>query len=323
MIIFFFGDDSYRLKQKVRALKEKFVSASLGNTNLAVLDGKTISYNEIVRQVLAMPFLSKTRLVILENVLSESNQETQEKLSEMLKKAPRSTVLLLTETKPDKRLSLFKKLLLVDKVQEFALLAEDQLRRWIIREVENRKSKIEPAATTKLIEYVGNDLWRMTNEIDKLTTYNRQPTTENIDLLVHSQIQANIFTLIEATAKGEVKRAFHEFCQLLNQGQNEIYLLTMLVFQYRNLLIVKDALSRHPHLSRFDLSKKTGLKPFVLGKTLPLANHFSFEGLKVCYRRLLHFDTLLKTGKIEASVALTLLIFNLAQARGHDRMAAF
>jgi len=313
MVIFFYGEDSYRLKQKVRHLKEKFISASLGDTNLAVLEGKTVAYNEIVRQILAMPFLARTRLVIIENLLSEGKKEIQEKIIDIIKKVPPSTVLLFTETRPDKRLALFKRLLKADKVQEFVLLDDGQLKRWVKKEVEARGGSIESDVINKLTEFVGNDLWRMSNEIDKLTSYNLQLTTENIELLVKSQIQANIFDLIESVAAKNPQRAVKELYKLFDDGQAGIYILTMITYQYRNMLIIKDLMGRIKNANRWVLAQKAGLHPFVVGKCLAACQKYSLKSLQSIYGQIANFDLAIKTGKIEPRVALELLVFELTK----------
>lgn len=314
MILFFYGEDTYRLRQKLNALKEKFVTSSLGDTNMAVLSGKTITYEEIVRQILAMPFLAKKRLVIIENFIHDGKKEVQEKFIEFLKKIPESTVLVLVEEgNADKRTSLYKKLNLPGKAQEFKLLDEEPLKRWIKKEVDMRGGQIDSASTNLLVEYVGNDLWRMSNELDKLVAYNKRLIVENIKLLVQPRVQSNIFTLIEAAAAKEPKRAIHELYKLFNDGAAEIYILTMIVFQYRNLLIVKDFEERSPQSSRWELAKKTGLHPFVLGKTMQVSHKYTFGYLKKIYARLLHFESAIKVGRIEPMLALELLVFELTR----------
>lgn len=321
MIIFLYGEDNYRLNQKVRAIKERFVSASLGDTNLVVLDGQSVTFDEFIRQILAMPFLAKTRLVIIENLLKNKKKDILEKIPDSLKKVPSSTVLVfIEEGNPDKRTSLYKKLA-KEKFEEFKLLDPDQLRRWVIGEVENRKpaspsqggSKIEPEALSKLIEYVGPDLWRMKNEIDKLTAYHSPITVDDIELLVNPQIQSNIFNLIEAIANKNLKRAVKELYKLLNSGQNELYIFTMIVYEYRNLLIIKDLIERAKNENQWSLAKKAGLHPFVVQKSLATLKNYQIEDLKKAYRKILDFDIKIKTGKMEQRVALELLIFGLCK----------
>jgi len=319
MIIFFYGEDDFRLKQAVKKLKEKFISASLGDTNLAILEGKTIVYNELVRQILAMPFLSRTRLVIIENLISQgkksanrgsaSSGDIHEKVIEFLPKVPKTTILVFTEGKPDKRTALFKKLVKADKVQEFVPLEEPKLRVWIKKEVEARSGIIEPEAISKLIEYIGNDLWRMSNEIAKLLSYNRKITTENIETLVQSQVESDIFKMIDAVGAKNLKVALKECQNLLENGEAELYILSMIVYQYRNLLIIKDLQDRSKgNVNSWALAKKAGMHPYVVQKTIVQAKNFSFEDLKKSYRTLLDFDLRMKTGKIEGKAALSLLL---------------
>lgn len=313
------------MRQKLKALKEKFISASLGDTNLAILAGAEISYDEFVRQILAMPFLSKSRLVIVENLIKNGKKEVLEKIPDSLAKVPNSTVLVFVEEEaPDRRTALFKRLNKPGQAQEFKLLEPEALRRWINREVENRKSKIESNAVAKLIEYVGSDLWRMSNELDKLTTYsstslgtgNKQLTTENIKLLVNPQVESNIFKMVEAVAKKDLEIATQELYKLLKSGEHELYILTMIVWQYRNLLIIKDLSERIKTTNSWSLARKAGLSPFVVQKSLSILPRYSLEDLRKIYRTLSDFDIKIKTGKIESRVALELMIFELAKEAG-------
>jgi len=310
MILFFYGEDTYRLKQKVKQLKEKYISASLGDTNLALIDGKTATYDEISRQVLAFPFLAKSRLVIVQNLLREAKKETQEKVVEFLKKIPETTVLVFVEEgKPDKRTVLFKKLA-KEKTQEVLPLDETNIRSWIAEEVEARGGQIDRVALEKLQQYIGNDLWRLSNEIDKLVTYDTNITQENIELLVKSQTESDVFALIDAIASKRKKQALLELHNLLENGANELYILSMIVYQYRNLLIVSDEVSRGAR-THWDIAKSAKLHPFVAQKTLQIAKNYTFEELKNIYSELLDFDLDIKTGKVAPKIALDLLVLKL------------
>ncbi len=311
MILFMYGEDTYRLKQKIREMKEKYISSSLGDTNLAVLDGKTVKADDIIRQALAFPFLAKSRLVIVENLLIEGKKEEQEKIGEFLGKNPETTVLVFAEAgKPDKRTSLFKKLS-KEKAQEFKPLEESGIKVWIRDEVARTGGEIAPPAVDKLFEYVGADLWRLSNEIQKLLTYNQKISVKNIELLVKPDVQSDIFVLIDAIASRQSKKALHELHQLLDNGENELYILTMIVYQYRNLLVVKDMVDRGA-VSQYEIAKRAGIHPFVAGKSLNLVRNYSMDELKNIYADLLEQDLAIKTGQMQPKTALDLLICRLA-----------
>lgn len=322
MTLFFYGQDTYCLKQKVKALKEKFISSSLGDTNLVVLDGKTVTFDETVRQILAMPFLSKKRLVIISNLLKDGQKGTQDLIADFLKtpkgsssgKVPESTVLVFVEEGlPDRRSALFRKLNIPGQAQEFRLLEKELLKRWIKKEVLSRGGTIDNAAVDKLAEFVGSDLWRMSNEIAKLSAFSLQLTVQNIDILVQSQIQANIFALIEATAAKTSSKAIQELYKLFQTGNSEIYILTMIIYQYRNLLLLKDVQERFPRASKWELIKKTNLHPYVLTKTLALTCQYRLWDLKKIYEKILDFESSIKIGRIEPRIALELLVFELTR----------
>ena len=84
----------------------------------------------------------------------------------------------------------------------------------------------------------------------------------------------------------------------------------MIVYQFRNLLIVKDFLERGV-TSQWDLSKKAGLHPYVAGKTLVQAKNYSIDDLKTIYQMLLEYDLKMKTGQIDPKTGLDLLVVKL------------
>ncbi len=316
MILFFYGEDTYRLNQKIGALKERFFSASLGDTNLSVLDGEKINFDDFVRQVLALPFLATSRLVIV-NSLFLAKKDFLEKAVEFLPKVPRTTVLLVVqEGNPDRRLKLFKDLNKPKISQEFKLLAGDELEKWILAEVKNRGGSIDALAIRKMVEYIGNDLWRMSSELDKLISYDPKISVDSIELLTVPSMQSNIFNLMDQIAAKNIKATVKELNRLLTEGKAEPYILSMIVLEYRNLLIVKDLAERnHGRLNSFAIAKQAKLHPFVAQKTLALSNRYSLEELKKTYGLLSDFDTKIKTGKMESKVALELLVFKLAKSK--------
>lgn len=325
MILFLYGEDTYRSYQKLNDIKKKYIDASLGDTNLVTLEGSEVSYEELVRQVQAMPFLAKSRLVVIKNLLSKGKKNLQEKILEYMSKVPFSTNLIFYENeKFDKRNALYKKLSKkggIKKSQEFKLLSDYELRDWIKKEVAGRDTTIEPEAVDKLIQYVGNDLWRMGNEIQKLMAYSLSLMVQNdmqyaistkqVELLVRPKITANVFDLVDGLGQKNLKRAQQELHKLLNTGEHELYILTMIVYQFRNLLIVKDLLDRKTPI--LQIKNKSGLHPFVIQKTSQQCKNFTLDQLKVIYQKLLDYDIKLKTGKINPKLALDILVVELCK----------
>ena len=198
---------------------------------------------------------------------------------------------------------LFKILQKTAVVQEFQPLEGVKLRRWIQKEFENYKAKVSPDAIEKLALDVGNDLWRLSNEIQKLTSFNKKTGIKELELLVTPNLEAEIFATIEAVASRNKHRASALLQRHLKKGDSPAYLLSMIIYQFRTILEVKDRAERKAGFS--------GIHPFVVKKTLALANRFTLPELKQIYHKLFEVDIAIKTGKADAETALNLLVASL------------
>lgn len=317
MILFLYGEDNFRSHEKLMAIKKKHIDASLGDTNLSQLDFTDRDYNitDVTRQVLAMPFLAKSRLVILKNLLSsKKTKNIQEQTIKLLPKVPQSTILVFYEAgMPDRRSALFKKLL-KEKSQEFKPLESYQIRQWIIKEIAKNNFEIDSQAIELLIEYCGSDLWKIKNELKKLFVFNSQFSAEDVENLVRPKIEAKIFNLMDAFGTKNLQKAHQELYNLLEKGEPELYIFTMIVGQFRNLLIIKDLIGNNAISNKpFVISKASGLHPYVVQKNMVNAKNFTMEELKKFYQKLLDYDTRMKTGELAQKLALDLLVSELCR----------
>lgn len=309
-----YGENTYSSHQKVLAIKEKFLAATGTDFNLSTIDGGQVSFDEIARQISTLPFLGNKRLVIIKNLLIEGSSNVQEPLVDYLDKITSSSVVIFWEQgSPDKRTRVFKALNQPRQSQEFNPLAGLQINHWIEKYVEGQKGKIESQAVNKLASFLGSDLWAQKNEIDKLLSYagSRSISADDVELLVEAKTPSSIFEFTDAVASGAAREAQICLMRLQRDGADEIYVLSMLVYQFRSLLIIKDLIEREEALNRFAISKKTHLHPYVVGKSLMVLNKFSLERLKQIYRLLFDFDLAIKTGRIEAGVAIDLIVGKL------------
>ena len=60
----------------------------------------------------------------------------------------------------------------------------EKLRKWALQEFEKTGTKINSDALDLLTSFVKNDLWRMSNEINKLSSYKKNIEKKDVELLV-------------------------------------------------------------------------------------------------------------------------------------------
>ncbi len=308
MIILLHGEDTYRMREKLNQIVKKYEKTHKSGLNLKYFDAQEIEFQEFLDRIKITSMFDEKKLIVLRNVFSNNNLkedflEEAERLNKM-----DNIVVLYQRKKMDKRDKLFRFLKKKAKHQEFRLLQGEKLRDWIKKEFEKYETKIEERAITALIDYVGNDIWRLANEIKKLVSYKKRSAVEEKDVkvLVKPKIETNIFKTIDAIAAKNKKRALQLIDEHLEKGDSPLYILSMINYQFRNLLIVKGLVEEYKPYKV--ILKKTGLHPFVVKKTYSQSKKFTLNELKKIYQKIFKVDLDIKTGKIDPRLGLEILI---------------
>jgi DNA polymerase-3 subunit delta len=316
MIIFLYGPDTFRSRQKLNEIIERYKKIHKSGLNLKFFEGEELKFEDLKDEFQQSSMFKEKKLVVLTNFFS--NLVFKERFLKEGKNFVNSVDIILFYEKnpiPEKD-SLFHFLIKNAKSQEFKLLAGQKLKNWVKKEFLNYGIEINQEALEKLISFVGNDLWQMENEIKKLAAYktgHNQVTTltkvcpeikkEDVELLVKPKIETDIFKTIDAIASKNKKEALKLLRAHLEKGDSPLYLFSMINFQFRNVLIVKDLIERNlsPHDSNY-------LRPYLVKKIIPFLEKFSLSKLKKIYQKLFQLDLAIKTGKISPEVAIDLLI---------------
>lgn len=323
MVIFLYGEDSFRSLKKLKAIKDKFLeknSSSLASGSFDFEESKEIKVSEIKNSFGSKGLFFEKQLVIIKNVLSIVSKDYISKIIELLKSEKdifedKDLVVVFWEKgKMNEKNELFKFLIKKAKSQKFDLLSGIKLNNWIVLELEkeNGKTKISRGAIEKLISYTGGNLSAIQNELKKLASYKDEGTIDekDIDLLVKEKIDSNIFEAIEAISSGNKKLALNLLHKQLQKGEDPIYILMMYVYQFRNFLKVSEYAERGER-NNYDIAKKIGLHPFVVQKILVQISNFPLAKLKKIYKKLQVIDEKVKTGKGEIKTELDRFIVEI------------
>jgi len=87
MIIFIYGEDTFRSRKKLKELKDKFIrEIDPAESSLTTLDGKTAKAKEIIDCFGARSLLAKKRMTVIENLFFNKNRVAFEEIFNYLKK---------------------------------------------------------------------------------------------------------------------------------------------------------------------------------------------------------------------------------------------
>ena len=317
MIIFLYGANSFLIREKLGAIKDKYCAQNPDDFGLEELYGDEISNIEEMKSKLAASSLfSSKRLIIVKNIFSGTDLDFRAALSEQLAKLSADVTLILTaNSNPDKREKLYKNLIKIAKCQEFSKLEPDEILDWTLERAALLGGGIERAASRKLLLLIGDDLESIANEIDKLALFAKSRGRSEIsesdaDEMVRAKYAPQIFPFIESVVSGKSKEAFEVLEEFYEVGENENYLISMITYQYRTLISIAD-FQRRGVASNL-IAKEAGIHPFVLSKSLPILERYSWEKLLLAYQRILEADSSMKNGKVEPRLALDLLVAKLS-----------
>ncbi|TAL49875.1 DNA polymerase III subunit delta [Patescibacteria group bacterium] len=324
MLIFVYGDDTFRVQEKVRqlirAFRQKHDQSGLNLSEFLGSSKKGLELGEVMGAVRVLPFLGRKRMVVVRGLVDAMKKADMVAWVDGFMKTPDSTIVVFWETVESK--SLEKKPLYIAlkgaaEVHQypFPFLQGTELHRWVQQRVAERGGSVDAGALRGLVERIGADLWQMDNEIGKLVAYaNGQViTVAMVDELVHASFEGKIFQLIDAVSQRRPGDAIRLLQEERWSGANDHYLLTMLGRQVRILLGARALLDENPRVSKEDLAKTLDIHPFVAQKALAQARGFTLEHLKQVHDLLFEFDLAMKTGGIDADLAVDLTTVKLTQ----------
>ena len=321
MILFLYGEDTFRSRQQLNKMVAKFkVDRDPTGLNVTIPDISKEEPEQIIEEMHAAPFLAEKRMVVLKGVLASKEKKLQELLLDRIKSdhIPASTILLLWEEENDfkKATNVVKELFsLLQKekyAQCFETLTGSKLSAFIEEQVQERGGSIQKDALQYLTNNSRDDLWFVDATVQQLVSFcnGEVITLEAAKRFVPERFDDNIFNLVDAIVAGRGEKVFPMLEEQYKKGEDAMFVFSMLIRQFRILLLLRDALDRNLALND-SMAKEMGLHPFVLKKSLPFAKQYTTAALKEIYASLLDIDKKNKTGGGDPQVLLDVFVSKL------------
>jgi DNA polymerase-3 subunit delta len=333
MLYVLYGRDDFSLREELARIKGELDSDDTLSSNTDVLDGREVSPEQVMAICNTMPFLSEHRLVVVEGLLKRFDRperprrgaraarsgstealERWQGLADHVQHMPDTTTLVLVDGELSGRNPLLDALKSVGQVREFRALRPGAVLQWILERAQSKGIDISPAAARLLADLVGNDLWLLASELEKLAAYAQGRRVEGADVrdLVSEARQVNIFAMVDAIVEKRGAVALRLLRQLRTAGAEGGYLLAMVVRQYRLIIQARELMT--VGLATREIGQRLGMaSEFVLQRILDQAQRYSLSRLKAAYRRLLEADVGVKRGHYDEELALELLVHDLAR----------
>ena len=249
-IYFLMGDEPYYIDKIAQFISDNILTEEEKGFNQMVLYGKETSLEQVLSNAKRYPMMSERQVVIVKE--AQHLSRNIEELSSYAENPQTSTVLVFCYKykKLDKRKKLHKTLLGNGSVIfDSKKLYENQVSDWIRLTLKQKGYAISHKASVLLVEYLGTDLSRINNELEKLQLVLPKNTEINPDLIEkHIGISKdyNNFELKKAIGEKNIVKAtriINYFAQ--NPKDNPFVVTVSLLHNFFTQLLQYHGLSDH------------------------------------------------------------------------------
>ncbi|MGA9638279.1 DNA polymerase III subunit delta [Flavobacterium sp.] len=235
-IYFLMGEESYYIDKLSDYIEDTILTEEEKGFNQTVLYGRDVTIEDIVSTAKRYPMMADRQVVIVKE--AQELSRTIEKLESYAENPMPSTVLVMAYKYKtlDKRKKVTKTLAKNGLVFESKKLYENQVGEWIKRVLAGKKFNIEAKATAMLVEFLGTDLSKINNELEKLQVILPKGSTitaHDIEENIGFSKDFNVFELRKAIGERNQLKAYtiaENFAQ--NPKDNPMVMTTALVFSF-------------------------------------------------------------------------------------------
>ena len=235
-IYFLMGEEPYYIDKLSDYIEQNVLSEEEKGFNQTVLYGRDVTVEDIVSAAKRYPMMAERQVIIVKE--AQDLIRTIDKLESYADNPMPTTVLVICYKYKtlDKRKKVTKILAKKGVVYESKKLYDNQVGDWIKRVLSGKKYAIEPKASAMLVDFLGTDLSKINNELEKLQIILPKGSTitaKDIEENIGFSKDFNVFELRKAIGERNQLKAYtiaENFAN--NPKDNPMVVTTSLVFGF-------------------------------------------------------------------------------------------
>lgn len=309
-----YGDEQLLLEEAVARLKKNFSQEGNLDFNYDQFCGDKDNAGAMIQAAETLPFMSAKRLILVKDVDKLPSSDIKA-LAQYVSNPSPSTCLVLVAREVKKNNPLYKAAEKRGQIFEYKLPSKKEYPNWVKKSFKDKGQLATDNAARLLIDGVGYNLSRLSNEIEKISLFYKdraEISEEDVSALVCQSCDKNIFDLVDSMSRKDANSALVEFKHLVEEGGDPPQLIFhMIVRQFRLLIKTKSLVDRD--LTDQAISKELKIPFFVAKKLRQQARNFSAQKLQAIYGLLAEVDLALKTSEREPKLLLEDLLVRVME----------
>ncbi len=289
-VYFLMGDEPYFIDKIADFIEHNVLDESEREFNQSVLYGRDVNVQQVISEAKRYPMMSDKQVVIIKEA---QNIRLIEELESYVQQPLESTILVLCYKYKtlDKRKTFPKTIAKTGVLFESKKLYDNKVPDWISGYLKEKKYNAAPKAIQLLAEYLGADLGKIANELDKLMI-NLPPGTEinpdHIQQNIGISKDYNSFELNDAVGKRDILKANRIINYFGENPKDHPMVLTVgTLYNYFVKVLIYNMLQDK---SRENAARALGVSPFFLQDYITAANNYPATRVKYAIGLLREYD---------------------------------
>ena len=316
MIYLVFGEQELMVNRLVDKLARETLKV-IDDFNLVYFDAYKTPLYEIVNDAYTLPFMSDKKVVVIKNayfLTTESPklgfEQSFNELEEYLENQNEGVTLIFSVASPklDDRKALVKKVKEKSKIYALDSVNKKDLPRVVRQMFDKRGLSITNEALNEFINRCGDNMYLITNEIEKLGCYKKDLDLKDIVLMTPKKLEDNVFEMIDAIFNKKDAEVFKIYYDLKSNNSEPITLISLIASQVRFLyqvMVLKDK-----GYSESNIANELSCHPYRAKIALEKVYRLNKMDLTCMLEDLSALDIKIKSGEIDRFVGFELFLLN-------------
>jgi len=290
-IYFLMGEEAYYIDAISDYIEKNVLSDEEKGFNQMTLYGRDVTVEEIVSNAKRFPMMAERQVVIVKE--AQDLARTIDKFEAYAKNPQLTTVLVINYKykKLDKRKAVYKAIKKAGIVFESKKLYDNQVPDWIRRVLSGQNYTITPKASQMLVEFLGTDLSKIMNELNKLKIIlptGTNITPEHIEKNIGISKDYNNFELRKAIGYRDTLKAFkivNYFGE--NPKDNPMVVTVSLLYNFFSQLLHLHGLhDKNPR----SVASALKVNPYFVNEYIDAAKNYPMKKVSAVIANLREFD---------------------------------
>jgi DNA polymerase-3 subunit delta len=309
---FVYGPDGYLVSQARKKLVQAMEARAGAEVQRITIDLDQGSMDEVLNLALNLPMFASCQIIIIRG-LEKFKDSHLTRLASYFKNPSPFTTLIFVGGEMDRRKKIYQMLLDSTMAVELDAPKEQELRAWATAKMKAAGCKMDPDAMDFLLEMLGSDSGRLSQEVEKLILLageERQISLGRVSESVGFSREHTVFEFLNSVAAQENKKALRLLEEMISDPGEVPGVLALLARQLRQFLQVRELTGRVPPA---EIAKIIGVPIGIIGRLQQQARQFPQKTLDTALFRLGVVDDMTKRSAPDTAVFMEMLVHELTR----------